>query len=147
MKEDKILIDTNILVYAYDLSDKTKHELSSNLLKKCWENKKQFMVSLQNLSEFYVVVTKKIQNPIANNEAEKVVKQFIEFNNWIKLTPKKTTLLKAMEISKINNISYWDAMVVAVMIENNVKTIYTENLKDFRNLKGINAINPFTNEI
>lgn len=31
------LIDTNILVYAYDTSEGRKHEVSKNLLKQIWE--------------------------------------------------------------------------------------------------------------
>lgn len=44
------LIDTNILVYAYDTSEGTKHEVSKNLLKQIWETGGG-IVCLQNLME------------------------------------------------------------------------------------------------
>ena len=42
------LIDTNILIYAYDASEGTKHEVSKNLLKQIWKAGGG-IVCLQNL--------------------------------------------------------------------------------------------------
>jgi len=39
-------------------------------------------------------------------------------------------------------VHFWDALIAATMIENNVFTIFTENTKDFKKIKGITAINP-----
>ncbi|MEW6609810.1 MAG: hypothetical protein AB1414_20600, partial [bacterium] len=50
------LIDTNILVYAYDTSEGIKHEKSKNLLKQIWEAGGG-IVCVQNLMEFFVVIT------------------------------------------------------------------------------------------
>jgi len=58
------LIDTNMLVYAYDTSEGTKHETAKQLLKQIWEEGGG-VVCVQNLMEFFVVITKKIESPIA----------------------------------------------------------------------------------
>lgn len=58
------------------------------------------------------------------------------------MEPTKGTLKKAMDISIKKNIEYWDALIAATMIENNISHIYTENIKDFR-IEGITAVNPF----
>jgi len=55
---DKIFFDTNILVYAFDKSDKEKHHISANLIKSAFENRNG-SVSTQVLQEFFVVTTKK----------------------------------------------------------------------------------------
>lgn len=57
--QDK-LIDTNILVYALDTSEGEKHEVSKGILKQLWEEGGG-VVCLQNLMEFFVVITKLIK--------------------------------------------------------------------------------------
>ena len=52
------LIDTNILVYAYDTSEGTKHDIAKEILKKIWQDGGG-VVCVQNLMEFFVVITKK----------------------------------------------------------------------------------------
>lgn len=47
------LIDTNILVYAYDSSEGKRHEVANELLKKIWQEGGG-VVCLQNLMEFFV---------------------------------------------------------------------------------------------
>ncbi len=64
------LIDTNILVYAYDTSEGGKHNTSKNLLIQIWENGGG-VVCLQNLMEFFFVITKKVENPINVTEDKK----------------------------------------------------------------------------
>lgn len=69
------LIDTNILVYAYDTSEGIKHEISKNLLKQMWE-RGEGIVCLQNLMEFFVVITKKVKNSVDVVEARGIVEDF-----------------------------------------------------------------------
>jgi len=59
MSDEICLIDTNILVYAYDESEGKKHEICKGLIDECWRLRKKYSISIQNLSEFYVVITKK----------------------------------------------------------------------------------------
>ncbi|MFV9689988.1 MAG: PIN domain-containing protein [Desulfobacteria bacterium] len=53
------LIDTNILVYAYDISESTKHDIAKDILKQIWQDGGG-VVCVQNLMEFFVVI-KKVQ--------------------------------------------------------------------------------------
>lgn len=66
------LIDTNILVYAYDASEGNKHKASRKLLKTVWEEGGG-IVCLQNLMEFFVVITKKVENPISIRNAKTII--------------------------------------------------------------------------
>ena len=53
------LIDTNILVYAYDVSETTKHPIARDILTQIW-NEGGGVVCVQNLMEFFVVITRKV---------------------------------------------------------------------------------------
>lgn len=143
MTEDKLfLIDSNILIYSIDSSETSKHVIAKNLLKPCWLGKTTYCVSLQNLSEFFVNSIKKVAKPLSKEKGAEIVKKIIEFDGFKKLEPTKGTLKKAMDIFIKENIEYWDALIAATMIENNISHVYTENIKDFR-IEGITAINPF----
>ena len=143
MRDNLFLIDSNIFVYAFDSSEKLKHIKAKALLKKCWKGKQKFAVSIQNLSEFFVNVTKKIERPISREEGAKIVNSILEFDGFLKLEPKKETISKAISISIKNNMSYWDSLIAAAMIENEIFNIYTENAKDFK-IDGIKTTNPFS---
>ena len=56
---DKVFLDTNVLVYAYDKHDPDKQAMAQNIL---LEGMKQdnLVLSVQVISEFYVVVTRPI---------------------------------------------------------------------------------------
>lgn len=143
MKDELVLIDTNILVYAFDIFDKNKHEKSKNILGKCWNGEEKFALSLQNLSEFYVITTKKINIPLSKNIGSDIVNKFLEFKGWIKLVPKESTITQAMDLAEKYDVSYWDALIASAMLERGIKKIYTENIKDFSKIKELKVINPF----
>ncbi len=79
--QDK-LIDTNILVYAYDTSEGEKHEISRTLLREIWKEGGG-VVCLQNLMEFFVVITKKVENPIDIKKAKIIVEDFRQRRGYI----------------------------------------------------------------
>ena len=57
-KDAKTFLDTNILVYGYDLSAGEKHERSKEIIKDLW-NTGDGLISTQVAQEFFVTVTKK----------------------------------------------------------------------------------------
>lgn len=137
------LIDSNILVYAFDFSEGKKQSIAKNIMKEIFSGKINIILSTQNLSEFYLIVTKKIKNPISSKEAEETIVDISYINNVSVKTIKITTIINAINISEKYSINYWDALIVAVMQENYINHIVTENEKDFKKIPGIIVTNPF----
>lgn len=135
------LIDTNILVYAYDESEGKKHEICKRLIDECWRLREKYSISIQNLSEFYVVITKKIENPVPMEMAKEIIEDIIEFQNWILMDYDPRTILSAIELNMVYQVHYWDALIAATMRENEIFSIYTED-GDFKNIPWLNVINP-----
>jgi predicted nucleic acid-binding protein len=52
------------------------------------------------------------------------------------------TIKKAFELCEKYNILTNDAGIVASMRENDVDTIYTDNVRDFRKIDKIRVVNP-----
>jgi len=134
------LLDSNILVYAYDKSEIKKHETAKELVKEKWK-KEDSVLSIQNLAEFYSVITNKIEKPLEINKAKQIVLDYIDGFEILRYNEK--TVVEAINIQAIYKIPFWDALIVATMEENSIDTIITENEKDFKKVKWIKTINPF----
>ena len=73
------LVDTNILVYAYDRSEPQKAALAADLLDHL-ATSGQGVLSLQVLAEFFVTVTRKIPRPLSVDLAEERVRNYL--HSW-----------------------------------------------------------------
>lgn len=142
MKDDAAIVDTNILVYAYDTFDRKKHEKCKQLIEAVFKGERRLAVSNQILSELFFVLTKKLKMPFSLEDAEAIVLGIVDSVNWIKINYNHETVKKAIMISKTRNIAIWDSLVVATALENDITKIYTENTKDFEEITKINVINP-----
>jgi predicted nucleic acid-binding protein len=143
MKDDNLkLIDTNILVYAYDVSEREKHEQAKTIIKDVW-TKGGGVISLQNLCEFFVVVTRKVEQPLTLEEAQTIISDIIRSAKWMVIDRDQSTLIKAIDLVKTTGAHFWDTLIAACMHENSIVKIVTENESDFRKIKDITVINPF----
>jgi predicted nucleic acid-binding protein len=144
MKENSmVLIDTNILVYAFDSSEPHKNKIAKEFLQACWNGEKQAAISLQNINECYAVLTTKVKRPLARGVAKEIINGFLRMVSWAKLVPTGKTSSRAISIHDQYGVPFWDALLSATMLQYGITTIYTENIKDFKKIKEITAINPF----
>ncbi len=141
--KDIKLLDSNVLIYAYDSSEKEKHIIAKNLLADCWRRKRVYALSVQNLSELFVVATKKITFPVKTDEMKRNIQDIINFSNFNIFPINENNIINAIDISAEHGVSYWDALIASVMKENNVSCIITENDKDFKKIHWLKVINPF----
>lgn len=142
MNDNQRLFDTNILVYAYDISERQKHPVSRSVIRGVWQ-KGGGVVTLQNLAEFFVVITAKVEKPIPISVARDIVADFIESDRWTIIDRDEVIFLKSINFVHNYNIHLWDALIAACMVEYGIKAIVTENEKDFKRIPGITVINPF----
>jgi predicted nucleic acid-binding protein len=146
MNDDNLkLIDTNILVYAYDTSEGERHELAKTIIKDVW-TKGGGVIALQNLCEFFVVVTKKVELPLPLEEAQTIISDIISSTRWMVIDRDQRTLTEAIEIVKSTGTHFWDALIAACMLENGIVKIVTENESDFNKIKDLTVINPFSKQ-
>ena len=98
---------------------------------------------MQNLTEFYTIVTRKIEHPIQEIDALSIIQDMIDSENWLIIDRINSTIPKAIELNIQTGIHFWDAMIAQVMLENKVFSIYTENEKDFLKVPFLSVVNPF----
>lgn len=142
MNGEPRLIDTVVLVHAYTVSDDEKHRVALSLIERVWGGE-EATTTLQNLCEFFYVVTRKVEMPISANAAETLVKDIVTATQWRVIDRSPETVFKAIELVKLHRTSFWDALIAACMLENGIHTIVTENERDFKRIPGITVTNPF----
>ncbi len=139
MTDASFLIDSNLLVYAYE-DDVVRSEPARQLIASL-SRKNQASVSVQNLAEFSNVAAGKKKNVIPLAEAQTALAFFSENLNVLPYGLK--TVSSALALVQSHGTPFYDALLAATMIENGIATIYTENVKDFERIPGIKAVNPF----
>jgi len=139
MSDERIFLDTNIIVYAYDRDAGRKHEIAKALLIDLW-NAKGGVLSTQVLQEFYVTVTKKIASPLPPESAREIIEDFL---TWEVVTNDGEAVLEAIDLQISEKISYWDALVVAAAGKGRADVLLSEDLSDGRKFGDLSIRNPF----
>jgi predicted nucleic acid-binding protein len=134
------LLDTNILIYAYEKEESKRKELAKKILEECYTGKILLAVSNQNIAEFTSIMLKKIK--VDSEIIKKVIDITSEFDGFIKLKYELKTIKEAINLSNKYGMSFWDSLISATMLENGILNIFTENAKDFK-IPSLNVINPF----
>ena len=140
--EPIFLIDSNILVYAYDITHPAKHEKAKILLEKCWRKQKKYAISSQNLAEFFVIITQKVPSPLSIEEAEQIIKDIASFPYWRIIHYDEQTIIKAIFYHKKTKKHFWDSLIAATMLQHGIVHICTENIGDFKNFSELQIVNP-----
>jgi len=133
---NKILVDTNILVYSID-QDSKYHRASSSLLTS--ENK--IFIAAKCLSEFYAVVTRAPVVSLSASEALQMVRWFSE--NFTILFPEHNSLSTLMQLSEKyqpRGLKIHDFEIISIGLAHKIKRLATFNKKDFAAVEEIELV-------
>lgn len=133
-----IFLDTNILVYAFDKDEKTKHEKAKIILADCW-NQQSGILSTQILQEFYVSLTSKIPNKLSINEASEVIKELLSWTIYEIMTQ---DIITATEIQDQYGYSFWDSLVISMAQKSDAELLYSEDMQDGQKIGSLTIVNP-----
>ena len=139
---NNIFLDTNILVSAIDTT-RVNHKKAIELLEKIKKEEFQAYISTQVIGEFYVSLTRStrgINSPLTSLEAKIEVEKMLSSKLFIVLSVTGNIIKKAVSLcaeKKIKGLKFWDVVIVATMLENEISTIFTENLEDFKKFEDL----------
>lgn len=134
----KTFVDTNVLVYAHDVDDLSKHDLAREALRELW-NDGTGVLSPQVLQEFYVNVTRKIAMPLAKDAARLVVSTYAIW--CVDVT--SADVAAAFRIEDEATIGFWDALIIASASKAGAARILSEDLNAGQTIAGVLIENPF----
>ena len=136
---DRVFVDTNVLVYAFDASEPEKKAAALDLLDR-GRKEGNLVVSVQVLQELYVTVTRKLTPPLPEREALEAVEK-------LALLPvvaaDRDLVLDGIRGSQRLRISFWDALIVAAARRAGARRLLTEDLSHGQDYDGVTAFDPF----
>ena len=129
--------DTNVLLYADDDSARRKQSRAISLITDC-QRRNALVISLQVLQEYYAAATRKLRVDPA------VAQQKVEILARARIVRfEEKDVVAAIELHRLSQISFWDAMIVHAARVANVAVLYSEDLHHGSILGGVRVVNPF----
>ena len=131
-------LDTNILVYAYDPSDRRKQEVSKELLRKALAG--HMKISTQVLAEFSSILLHKISPPAPPKQLKVLLDALAPIPV---VTPDIDMVQRAVEVHATYGVRFYDGMIVAAAERGNCQRLWSEDLNAGQQYFGVVVENPF----
>ncbi|MGH3088028.1 MAG: PIN domain-containing protein [Rubrobacteraceae bacterium] len=133
-------LDTNVLLYFVDDAEPEKQARAEGVVER--ETQAGTMIlSTQVLQEFYNNATRKLQEPLGTEAAERSVKRFIEISTVVQVDV--AAILAAISRARTMSVSFWDALIVEAALKGGAEKLLTEDLQDGQTVDGLRIENPF----
>lgn len=132
--QDKVFLDTNILLYAFSSVEIYKHDIAVKLVLS------DAVISTQVINEVTVNLIKKF------NFSEDKVSDFIQssYNRYEFAPLNLETFLKASSLRKEYLLSYYDSVIVAAALMADCRILYSEDMQhELLVEKSLKIVNPF----
>lgn len=131
-------LDTNVLVYAYDVSNPEKQRTARELLRSGVTGR--FVISTQVLAEFATALLLKISPPAS---ADRVMEGLDALASLRLIIPDGDLVRRAVEARVSYGLHVYDGMIVAAAERAGCERIWSEDLNAGQKYFGVTVANPF----
>ena len=139
MPGPKVFVDTNVLVYAHDSTAGRKRDIAREVVLDLWNNETG-VLSTQVLQELFVSLTKKIPLPIDGRKARTILEDLCA---WDVVVNDEQSVLNAIDLKAKYQLSFWDSLILEAARRSGATTLYSEDLSNGQQVRGITIVNPF----
>lgn len=131
-------LDTNVLVYAYDVTDPRKQRTAQELVERALDG--EVLISTQVLAEFAATLLQKL-SPAATSET---VTAILDALGPIKVViPDAEIVRRAVDAHQAYALHFYDGMIVAAAERAGCERIWSEDLSAGQKYFDITVVNPF----
>ncbi len=134
----KKFVDTNIFMYAHDLSAGPKHERAKALVAELWRTRSG-VISTQVLQELCVNLRRKAGRPLDLKTTQNLIADYL---SWQVVVNTGESILEALALEGRYRISFWDALVVQSAQASGAEVLYSEDLSDGQMYGTVRVTNP-----
>ena len=129
--------DTNILLYSDDAFDPRKNKIAIDLIARHRANR-EAVLSIQVLQEYFVNAVSKLKVDVV------LARRRVElFSRFELVLPDVSLLLAAIDLQRLNSISFWDAMIVQAARVAGCAALFSEDMNAGQTIAGVKVLNPF----
>jgi predicted nucleic acid-binding protein len=136
----KSFLDTNVIVYAFDQSFPEKAKIAQRLITDGAADK-QAIISYQVVQEFVNVALRGFRLTIPRSDLESFVLTALLPMMAISSSP--SLLIEALRLHGENQLSWYDALIVAAALQGGCRVLYTEDLQHGQCFRNLAIQNPF----
>jgi predicted nucleic acid-binding protein len=136
-------VDTNVLVYARDLTEADKQTRAHQWLTSLWRNHNG-RLSYQVLQEYYVTVTRKLSPGMSTTDAREDIRALMA---WRPFSVNNALFNIAWDLQDQYCFSWWDSLIVAAAQALNCEYLLTEDLQHGQQIGKLTVLNPFLTEL
>jgi len=137
---DRVLVDTNILVYAHDPSAGKKNRQSIEILDEL-RTSRTGVLSTQVVMEFVRAVTGRIPNPMSMKSAASQARIFLAA--WPVVPITGIIVDEALRGVIAHRLSLWDSQIWATARMNQIRSVLSEDFDHGTEIGGVRFRNPF----
>ena len=131
-------LDTNVLVYAYDLSEPRKRQIAQSLVLRAIAG--EFIISVQVLAEFAAAMLQKMTPPPRTED----VLAALDALCAIKVVPPDGEIVRrAVQAREQYGVHFYDGMILAAAERGGCTRIWSEDFNRGQEYFGIVVENPF----
>ena len=130
-------LDTNILLYAYDLDAPAKRAIALRLVEHAWATPGETAISVQVLQEMHVNLVKR---GLSREETGHILR---DYTHWPVVDGTPDLFLAALDEQARWQLSLWDSLILTAARASGATELITEDLNHGQDYGGVRAINPF----
>lgn len=132
-------VDTNIMVYAFDLDEAIRGPRAVELLESLpvADTVLLWQVACETGSVLRRI-NKKGRRTVDPEEAERAM-----LARYPLVCPPPATYMLAQRIRAVHQVSLWDSLLIAACHETGVTTLYSEDIQSRTEIEGVRIVSPF----
>jgi predicted nucleic acid-binding protein len=138
-----VLVDTNVLIYAYDRSAPEKQRRALDVLDRLVLADAGFL-STQVSAEFYNVAVHKLVVPLTPGEVYERLQHYVQVYTVLDVTSQ--VVLEAVRATEKHSLNFWDAQIWAAAKLNGVPVVFSEDFSDGEEIEGVIFADPFAQD-
>jgi predicted nucleic acid-binding protein len=133
----RTFLDTNLLVYSDDRSDKRRARTAIEVIEAALSGG-DGVISTQVLQEYYSVTTRRLGTDpgVARRKIELYARMDV-------VQVDVSMIVEAIDLQRVHVMSFWDALILSAAGRGSCTTLLTEDLSAGRMIAGILIVDPF----
>lgn len=137
---DRFFLDTNLLVYAYDVSAGSRHRQALAIIAQLSQSG-TLVVSTQVLIELAACLRRKVSKPLPVPDIQRIILEVMDA--WQIFVNQPESILAALDLELRFQLSFWDALILQAAQSSSSNILYSEDFNHGQLYNGVRVVNPF----